>query len=210
MASSTARTAGPTPSAQELVAALSTPDLVRPAPDAPILQLPRPRMLSRALIVGAMGLLAGTTVLAVVLAGSLAELRRALVLAEAAALPVIQVTLPSAERLCDDAAFAAWLGSHPDDWVRLHVARAQALASVGRREEAAAAYAAAASRGRLEPLPRIAWADLLCDLGRPQEAQAVLDRVDLSPLPAEQQARALAVVGRAHLLGRQPHGAAAR
>lgn len=200
--------AGPTPSAQELVAALSAPDLAAPAASASstaqtTLHLPRPRLVSRALLVGAMGLLAGTTLLALALAWSLNELRHAVDLAETASLPVLQLPLPPAERLCDDHAFALWLARHPDDGQRLHVARAQALMVAGRREDAVGAYAIAASRGRMDALSTVAWAELLCDLDQPEAAQRALDGVDLTPLPPSQLPRALAVAGRAHLLRRR-------
>ena len=200
--------AGPTPSAQELVAALSAPDLAAPAASAlsttsTTLHLPRPRLISRALLVGAMGLLAGTTLLALALAWSLNELRHAVDLADAAALPVLHLPLPPADRLCDDHAFALWLARHPDDGLRLHVARAQALRAAGRREDAVGAYAIAASRGRMDALSTVAWAELLCDLDQPDAAQRALDGVDFAPLPPSQLPRALAVAGRAHLLGRR-------
>ena len=207
MATAAAHPAGPTPSAQELVAALSAPDLAAPG-TAPVaipttLAFTRPRMISRALLVGAMGLLAGTTLLALALAWALGELRHAVDLAETAALPVLHVPLPPADRLCDDQAFALWLARHADDGVRLHVARAQALVTAGRREDAVAAYAIAASRGRLDPLSRVAWAELLCDLDQPDAAQRVLEGADLSPLGPSQMSRALAVTGRAHLQRRR-------
>jgi len=206
MATTTASPAGRTPSAQELVAALSAPDLAAPGENTATqttLFLPRPRLVSRALLVGAMGLLAGTTLLALALAWTLAELRHVVALTDAAALPVMQVLLPPAERLCDDHSFAAWLARHPDDGVRLHAARAQALITAGRREDAAAAYAIAAASGRLDALPRVAWAELLCDLDQPEAAQRALDGADLSALSSDHLTRALAVAGRAHLLRRQ-------
>jgi len=189
------------------MAALSAPDLVAPAPPvatAVTLRVLRPRVISRLLLVSAMGLLAGTTLLAAVLVWTLAELRLAVRLAEAALQPsLLQAPLPSPERLCDDRAVAVWLERHPDDSLRLHVARAQALIAAGRREDAVAAYTLAAQRGRLGPLQRVVWAEILCDLGDPVAAARVLDGVDLSPLPPDQLPRALAITGQAHLLNRQ-------
>ena len=182
------------------------------APSVVVLLLPRPHPLSRLLAVMVVVLLVGLAWLSWTLIGGIGVLggiiREHQQMIEALPTPA---ALPAAAELLDDAVFADILHRRPDDAARLHAGRGQALAAVGRWEEAITSFTTA-RKVSLVPLPavdRIAHADALLHAGWYRQARTAIEALPFATLAPAERTSAAAVLSGCLLAERQAERAAA-
>jgi hypothetical protein len=194
-----------TPTATELVAILSTRESTIIGKAVPVVaQLPRPAWWLRLLLLAAVTALGLMALLAVVSARVLGDVENLTRIQHQPAVPNLRPALPAPELLLQPSTFATALARQPDEAGHLHLARASLLLHAGRRAEAADAFAAAAATVTgLPPGQRLTWADLLVELGRIDEARAVLVDLDATRLDPAQRALTAALAGRC-LLAQRP------
>lgn len=173
-------------------------EIPAPVPATTVVHLPRPHPLARFLILAGVMLCGTMAVLLFGLTrhvqGLMADIR---LHQEQLANPPLPA-LPAPDRLLDETAFAIACASRPAELGRLHLARAHALVSARRAEEAIAAFALAR---RLNDTPllagdRIALGEALLADGQTDEARVMLLSVDVTRLDDDQRARGNDALGR--------------
>lgn len=164
--------------------------------------IPRPALLTRILLLLMVLLLGSLAVGGALVAEAVSELVGDLRHGQGGpGAEVVAEPVPPMELLLDDAAFGDHLGKRPRQRPQLLLVRAEALRQAGRTEAAAQAY----RQARLESLTelgleeRVAYAGVLAELRRYDEARELLRSVQLAELDEAAKARVLELVGRLHL-----------
>lgn len=204
MAMDTAAGAQP-PSMAELVRAISEEAAAPVVPAPQVVQLPRPRLFGRLLVLAAVGLIIAMAALLVLLTrhvqGLMSDIRTREELLANPPLP----PLPADERLLDGTTFAIELAAQPAQHARLHAARAHALLGVGRATEAIEGFAIAAtvSDAPLAPVDRVALGEALFATGEVDAARATLLTIEPGHLGVADQARCNDLLVRLTMAGLQ-------